>query len=402
MIAPEMSINEAIRIRELHSYKLLDTLPEESYDEITALAAFITGKPISLITLVDENRQFFKSRRGINLIETPREYSFCAHAINKPEELMTVPNAEDDERFKDNPYVINEPNIKFYAGMPLVTDSGFALGTLCVLDHQPGTISEDQKRALRHLSNQVMRLMEANLKRIELEEKQKVIELRNEEIAQIIYAVSHDLNAPLGTIKLVLNELMDNNCIKNDDEAVEYITLSNSVINRAHTLIHELLEFSRLHRKDMSKQHVLVHDLFKSVLENLKQTLQEKNASIELDLPEATVFCHVSSCIRLFQNLIHNSVKFTPPERMPQIQVTYKDNYESWSVIIKDNGTGIAADKLKYLFIPFKRFHNMNDYPGTGLGMASAKKIAELHGGSISASSIEGTGTTIKVTIPKV
>jgi signal transduction histidine kinase len=402
MIAPKNPINEEVRVRELHSFKLLDTLPEQSYDEITALAAFITGKPISLITLIDEDRQFFKSRHGVVVTETPREYSFCAHAINSPDELMTVPNTEEDERFKDNPLVINEPHIKFYAGMPLVTDSGFALGTLCVLDNQPGTISEDQIKALKFLSNQVMRLMESNLRRIELEEKQKIIELRNEEIAQIIYAVSHDLNAPLGTIKLVLNELMENECVKNDDEAVEYITLSNSVINRAHTLIQELLEFSRLHRRDMTKQHISIRDLFKSVLENLKQSIMDKQATVELVLPDTTVFCHVSSCIRLFQNLIHNSIKFTSPDKNPYIQVFYEESNIEWSIQIKDNGTGISADKLSYLFIPFKRFHDTNEYPGTGLGMASAKKIAELHQGSISASSEEGVGTTITVTIPKL
>lgn len=356
---------------------------------------------MSLITLIDENRQFFKSKRGVDISGTPREYSFCAHAINKPDEMLFVPNTDEDLRFKDNPFVHDEPHIKFYAGAPLVTKSGYALGTICVLDNQPGTLTDEQKVALQNLSNQVMRLMESNLQRLQLEEKQKIIELRNEEIAQIIYAISHDLNAPLGTIKLVLNELLDNENIKHDDDAVEYITLSNSVINRAHDLIHELLEFSRLHRRDMTKQDILLNDLFTSVLENLKQVITERNAFIELSLPEKAIHCHVSSMIRLFQNLIHNSVKFTPPNRIPKIKVSFQESYESWILSVSDNGTGIPANKMDHVFIPFKRFHNSSEYPGTGLGLATAKKIAELHSGTIKAESDEGKGTIITVTIPK-
>lgn len=150
---------EVQRIKVLWQYEVLDTVPEEVFDELTNLAAQICGAPIALITLVDENRQWFKSRVGVTVAETGRDISLCSHAIQQSE-LFIIPDATLDARFKDNPLVASNPKIRFYAGAPLITPEGHALGTLCVIDVVPRELTDDQKQALRILSRHVMGQLE--------------------------------------------------------------------------------------------------------------------------------------------------------------------------------------------------------------------------------------------------
>jgi GAF domain-containing protein len=151
--------NEKKRLEVLWQYEVLDSVPEEVFDDLTELAASICESPIAMITLVDEKRQWFKSRIGISATETSRDVSFCAHAILS-KGLFIVPDASTDTRFAMNPLVTSEPKIRFYAGAPLVTPDGYALGTLCVIDKIPHTLREDQKRALTILSRHVMTQLE--------------------------------------------------------------------------------------------------------------------------------------------------------------------------------------------------------------------------------------------------
>ncbi len=158
MKAPEPT-NETERLAALKAYQVLDTDSEKIYDDLTAIAAHICSVPMAMISLVDHSRQWFKARVGVKLAETPREVAFCAHAILQTDPLV-VKDATLDPRFSDSALVQREPYIRFYAGFPLVTPDGFALGTLCAIDRRPRELSPEQTDAMMALARQVMALLE--------------------------------------------------------------------------------------------------------------------------------------------------------------------------------------------------------------------------------------------------
>jgi GAF domain-containing protein len=178
---------EGARVAALNRYAILDTEPEQSFDDLVTLAAYVCRAPIAMLSLVDDHRQWFKSKVGVEIRETPRDISFCSRAIEQ-EDLFLVPDALEDPRFRDNPLVVDEPHVRFYAGAPLINEDGFALGTLCVIDRQPRELDESQKEALKSLRSlalaqielrQNLRLLKDALNDRTKEEHAREMELKN-------------------------------------------------------------------------------------------------------------------------------------------------------------------------------------------------------------------------------
>jgi CheY-like chemotaxis protein len=223
MIPPKQTPNEAQRLETLRRYEILDTETEAAFDEIAWLAARVCDTPMAIVSLVDEQRQWFKARIGLEVTQTPRRLSFCGHAIHHDESFV-IPNALEDERFRDNPLVLDAPYIRFYAGVPLAAPNGERIGTLCVLDTRPRHLDEGTLRSLRTLSNQVMAQLELRLKSAELrllgqdtepaERARRALfatlghELRAEggSSATSIRALDHSARRPLEGLRILLAE----------------------------------------------------------------------------------------------------------------------------------------------------------------------------------------------------
>lgn len=227
--------DEQQRLSALREYQILDTLPEPAYDDITRIAAQICDTPIALISLVDENRQWFKSHLGVEATETPRDRAFCAHAILEPDSLLVIEDATADPRFADNPLVTGPPGIRFYAGAPLVTADGHALGTLCVIDRESRTLTSAQNESLKALARQVIAQMELRRSVTSLQRNAETLARRNDQVVR-----SRDELASL--------------CRLLEDQAA----VTERDLNRAEVIQRSLLPHSLPKLKDVS-----VHTLYR-------------------------------------------------------------------------------------------------------------------------------------------
>lgn len=211
--------NEQERIEKLLDYRILDTSPETAYDDIARLAAYICGTPTSLVSLVDVSRQWFKSSVGMDAAETPRDLAFCAHAILRPQ-VLVVPDAHADERFANNPLVTGSPYIRFYAGAPLITSEGYAVGSLCVIDYVPKQLTSEQIQSLEALARQVVSLLEMRLsvqrieaeivKKEEAETALRKLNLSLKKSTETIHQKNQQLEETLQQLRLAQSQLVQN------------------------------------------------------------------------------------------------------------------------------------------------------------------------------------------------
>ena len=237
MISAPLPPDELERLNALARYEVLDTKDEKAFDELTQLASNICGTSISLISLVDNNRQWFKSKVGLDAKETSRDIAFCSHAILQ-EEVFEVPDTALDKRFADNPLVTADPDISFYAGAPLVTPSGHAIGTLCVIDPLPKKLTQDQSNSLQILARQVVNQLELRLHNRQLQRMQT-------EQEQFFALVAHDLRSPFTGI-LGLSKMLTQKSDSLDSKQLEVISkaILDSSLN-VYQLLDELLQWSR-------------------------------------------------------------------------------------------------------------------------------------------------------------
>ena len=392
--------NEEARLEDLKSFDILDTLPEKDYDSITQLASEICGTKISLVSLIDENRQWFKSKVNLSDTQTERKYAFCAHAILKPEEVMIVENAHEDERFHDNPYVMDDPSFTFYAGVPLVSQKGYPLGTLCVLDDRPKQLSPGQLQSLKNLSRQVMRLLELRKSKAELEQAIEREREVNRDLENFTSVAAHDLKNPLSNI-VALAELLEATAKdKLSAEELEYLDLIETSSQQLKQMIDALLSFSKSASIAGEKAtKTKAEDVYKT-LNNIVNITPNFKLEWESSLDEINV--NKTALDQILLNLVTNALKYNDKDN-PKVKVTLKEDALRYKFEVSDNGKGIPAEDHERIFRVFETVGNADHkgQNGSGMGLANVRKIIRKMNGNIWVKSELGKGSTFFFTLEK-
>jgi signal transduction histidine kinase len=400
MIVPDKPHNESERLQALRSYAVLDTISEKEYDQLTAIASEICGCSMSLISLIDDDRQWFKSRVGLDATETPREYAFCGHAIQFASTPLIVEDARIDQRFHDNPLVTGQPNLVFYAGIPLVSEDGYALGTLCVLDRQPKRLTEGQITALKALSEQVMSLLELRRSKMSLEKSLRILEEKNRDLEQFAFIAAHDLKSPLNGISTLTELLMDSHSEALREDGLRMMSAIKGSSLQLSGMISGLLEYYRLDAtaevpKELLPMKVLIGqlaDLFAG----------EDDLILDFETTLNSLHCNKSAVIQILVNLITNALKYG--DKQPtHVIVRIQEMMNRYLFEVSDNGPGIPEEQHHKLFQLFSivSSHDRKGQKGNGLGLATVKKLVHRMGGEVSIQSTLGKGLTISFSVSK-
>lgn len=395
MKSAELHPEESLRLAALLRYEVLDTESEVNFDELTELASLICGTNISLISLVDKDRQWFKSKVGLDADETPRDIAFCSHAILQ-DDVFEVPNAKIDDRFHDNPLVTESPDIRFYAGAPLVTAEGLALGTLCVIDQQPKALSEQEKRALEIIAHQVITQLELRL-------HNKRLERLNSESEQLFSLIAHDLRSPFNGILGLTKLLSDENTNLSASEVTEF---SKQILNsstQVYQLLDELLQWAQ-HR--LSSQPVaatmkqlvfLLHEAM-TMVESAKNV---KQISIRLDMDNVGIcaFCDEVITKTIVRNLLSNAIKFSPEKGEIVLKVAEKE--DQVLVSVSDQGPGIDKQVKEHLFdYTVTSQDGSHGEKGNGLGLRLCSEFTRSQGGEIWVEKSDEQGSVFTFSLP--
>ena len=379
------------RLNALRKYHIMDTEAEADFDEITQIASQLCGTPISLVSLLDDRRQWFKSHLGLEGSETPRDQAFCAHAIERPEEIMVVDNPVSDPRFHDNPLVTGDPTIRFYAGAPLVTPEGYALGTLCVISQKPHSLTEAQLRALKALANQVMAQMELRKKVYELE-------AANQDVNEYAHIVSHDLKSPLNTLASLVGLLRSTQEARLDDKGRELMEMMELRIDHLKGLIEGILNYSLLERREELLGWVDMNELLPQILADLSP---DEHVTIRLQSYYPSLWINKTHAEQIFQNLLTNAIKYSDKEKTLITIESRPLDHRRWEFTVADNGRGINEQFFDQVFEPFKTLQAKDRFgeAGTGIGLATVKKLIVRDGGDIRVESTPGQGSQFILTL---
>ena len=351
MIRPIDHSKEKERLEALESYSILDTLPEEDYDNLTAIAAEICGTPIGLVSLLDDKRQWFKSHHGLNATETPKEFAFCAHAINDDDDIFIVQDSRTDERFHDNPLVVGKPRVIFYAGVPLSTQEGLPLGTLCVIDHKPKLLSQGQVKSLKALSKQVMNLLHLRKSNMMLEKSIIDLEEKNGELEQFAYIAAHDLKSPLNTINSTADLFTECYASKFDEDGKTMLSFIQTASSKLTRLIDGLLAYSK-------SESVLREGGSKIDLQELRDDISglftyDESLVLKLDSNLKSIYTNRAALNQILINLVSNAIKYNDKDQV-QIHLKIYENGDFYEFCLRDNGPGIAKEEHHNIFKIFK------------------------------------------------
>ncbi len=390
--------NEEERLEKLYSYNILDTVDDAQFDEITKLAARLCDAEISLVTLVDKDRQWFKSHHGIDLQETPREHSFCAHTILQ-EDFFEIEDARKDSRFSGNPLVTGKPHIVHYAGHPLISEDGYPLGALCVIHHQPQRLNDLQRHSLEVLTKQVMARLELKKKIIEVEKAAKKIQNQSlfmEEVqsqaienakmvglGKMAGGVAHEINNPLGVISLANGRIQ----AELDKPEIDKSVISNSTekiaatIQRISKIVRGLKSISRNANKD-PKQKAKLNDIIEDALTTCSEHMKSNSIDVvvEGDLDQS-MLCRSGEISQVILNLLSNASDAVKDLEEKWVRIEISNATDLLIISVIDSGKGIPEEIANKIMDPFYTTKPVG--LGTGLGLSISRSIIEDHDGRL-------------------
>ncbi len=373
MIPAQPLPNEAERLKELLRYDILDTPEEQDFNDLVDLAAQVCGAEISLISLVDDHRQWFKARHGIDACETPKDQAFCAHAIHG-DDIMEVPNATQDERFFDNPLVTHGPEIRFYAGQPLYAASGHTFGTLCVIDRYPRQLTPLQRQALKVLAHQVERQLELRLRQRHLEESLTIIQEQKQTLEslntlkdQTLALLSHDLRSPLASLESIL-ELFQNGLSAEDVNTLMQQIRPELEQGVAH--LNHVLQWAedQMRGADVELCACPLAEITAASLAWVRQNAQRKGVDLVCELHTTHSVWGDGELLEIvLRNLLSNAIKFS--RQGDRITVFAVEHESQIRLGVRDEGVGMTVEELKKVHCVSTRFSKRGTQQEKGMGL---------------------------------
>lgn len=408
-------LNEESRLAELDSYEILDTPEEQAFDLITELACRVFEVPIALVSLVAKDRLWFKAKTGLAVSEASHDASFCAHAIGS-DELLVVPSASDDPRFKDSALVTGAPNIRFYAGSPLVTPNGHRLGTICVIDTiaRP-KLTPEEERTLGDLAALVMDRL--NLRRADIAQKKLRAELvdRNKELdkallkekeltalqSQFISMVNHEFRTPLSIIDGNALRVLRRCTSPSSDQLKKGMERTRSSISHLTGLMESMLSAARIEPGSIRFQPEECNPAreISDLVETYREQVPCNRINVDVERLPASFRMDVGLMRQAFSNLLANALKYTAEES--KVWIEGNTSVEGGiSITVHDEGPGIPEAEVSHLFERFYRASTSTGIAGAGVGLFMAEMLIGLHGGKIDVQSAESGGSMFTVSLP--
>lgn len=403
--------NENERLEALRSYFVLDTDPEIGYDDLTALASSICGKPISAISFLDETRQWFKSVVGADVRELPREVSFCSHTVSSGEDVFVVPDAAQDPRFATSELVVGPIGVRFYAGVPLRTPEGLSIGALCVADRAPGVLTEEQRAALGALARQATTQLE--LRRTNRSLRNQTAELSDARDRALAAAkaketflanMSHEIRTPMNGV-LGLASLLRETPL--DGRQRRFVDTIDKSARALLGVLDEVFDLAKMEHGPVALQTETVHpaDFLSDLAAMYRTEAEAKGLGLRVKTDVRTPLRGDFTRVRQgLTNLLDNALKFTASGEVTLGAEVANATPDTVFVrfTVEDTGIGIQPDQQPGLGEPFRQADSSSTrrFGGAGLGLSLTRRLAELLSGRFGFESVPGEGSTFWIEVP--
>lgn len=404
MLSKTYKDSEFLRNENLSSYHILDTPSDDNFNNITKLAASICKTPIAAITFLEKERQWIKSCVGIQMVQTPRQDSFCTYAIEL-DDVLVVEDTHADDRFRNNPYVTGAPHIRFYAGAQIRTSEGYNVGSLCVIDYEKRILSPEQIDSLKLLASQVSELLRLWKMNFELNEAQRMLQeqqellvnkARHQTIGELAGGICHQINNPLAIIvgrSMILRSQLKS--IPNHSEFLKEL----DVIDQTSHRVSGILKALRTYSKDLGHEIVRasLHDVIEDALTLLRSKINQLNVDVSFEKgSEVFLQMNKNQIGQVVLDLLSNSMEAMEGCQDKNLRISVNENETDVTMDIVDSGEGLSErDRLK-IFEPF--FSTKPRH--FGVGLSNARGFIRQHGGEIRLVSPKNP-TIFRVNLPK-